>query len=47
VTPTCLGCVVIEPTTYVDGRGYFLETFNRDRFAAAELPTELVHHGTF
>src|SRR5262245_11933734 len=36
------GCVLIEPTTHVDGRGYFLETFNRDRFAAAELPTEFV-----
>lgn len=27
------GCLIIEPTVYGDERGFFLETFNEDRYA--------------
>ena len=27
------GCLIIEPTVYSDERGFFLETFNEDRYA--------------
>jgi len=39
---TLPGVTVIEPTVFGDARGYFFESFNRDRFAAAGLPTEFV-----
>tara|TARA_R110002020_G_scaffold122487_7_gene278037 strand:- start:48744 stop:49289 length:546 start_codon:yes stop_codon:yes gene_type:complete len=29
------GCVVLEPTVFEDGRGYFFESFNHKRFAEA------------
>jgi len=39
---TLPGVTVIEPAVFGDARGYFFESFNRDRFAAAGLPTEFV-----
>ena len=42
-TPTGIeGMTVIEPTVFGDQRGYFMETYQRDEFAAAELPVEYV-----
>lgn len=39
VTPTELaGVLVIEPQVFTDTRGFFLETFNEERFAAHGLP---------
>lgn len=36
ITQTGLeGCVIIEPNVIYDGRGYFMESFNESRFAAA------------
>ena len=26
------GCFILEPTVFQDSRGYFLESFNQDRF---------------
>lgn len=41
--PTGLpGVQVIEPDVYPDSRGYFLETFRADRYAAAGIPGALV-----
>ena len=34
--------VVIEPRIFEDARGFFMETFHRERFAAAGLPTEFL-----
>jgi dTDP-4-dehydrorhamnose 3,5-epimerase len=34
------GVLVIEPRVFRDARGFFLETFNAERFAEAGLPTE-------
>ena len=31
------GVVVIEPTVYGDDRGYFMETYQADEFAAAGI----------
>lgn len=43
VTATELpGVMVIEPTVFVDQRGFFLETFNAERYGAAGLPTHFV-----
>jgi dTDP-4-dehydrorhamnose 3,5-epimerase len=36
------GLKMIEPQVFVDERGYFLETFNAEKFAAAGLPTNWV-----
>ncbi len=36
------GLVVIEPRAFEDARGFFMETYHRDRFAAAGLPTNFV-----
>jgi len=33
------GCVVIEPAVFADARGFFLETWNAERFAALGLPS--------
>jgi dTDP-4-dehydrorhamnose 3,5-epimerase len=33
------GVVVIEPTVHRDERGFFLETFHADKYAAAGLPS--------
>lgn len=33
---------LIEPTVHRDDRGYFLETWRRDRYADAGIPTEFV-----
>jgi dTDP-4-dehydrorhamnose 3,5-epimerase len=42
-SPTTLdGVRIIEPAVFGDSRGFFLETFHRDRFAEAGLPTEFV-----
>jgi dTDP-4-dehydrorhamnose 3,5-epimerase len=41
--PTSLpGVLIVEPTVYRDARGYFLETWSRDRYAALGLPAEFV-----
>jgi dTDP-4-dehydrorhamnose 3,5-epimerase len=43
VTPTELtGVILIEPQVFGDPRGYFLETFNQDRYRQAGLPGEFV-----
>lgn len=40
VTPTALpGVLVVEPQVFRDERGFFLEQFNDERFAAHDLPT--------
>jgi dTDP-4-dehydrorhamnose 3,5-epimerase len=36
------GVVLIEPQTFTDDRGYFLETFHRGKFAAAGIDVEFV-----
>jgi dTDP-4-dehydrorhamnose 3,5-epimerase len=36
------GVVVIEPTVFGDARGFFMETFNADRYAAAGLTAAFV-----
>jgi dTDP-4-dehydrorhamnose 3,5-epimerase len=36
------GLIVIEPRVFEDDRGYFMETFHRDRFLAAKLPANFV-----
>lgn len=41
--PTSLpGVLLIEPMVHGDQRGFFLETFHRDRFEAMGLPVEFV-----
>lgn len=40
------GVVVIEPAVHGDARGWFMEAFNRERFAAAGLPTEFPQANT-
>jgi len=43
VIPTRLpGVVVLEPRVFRDHRGYFLETWNRARYAEAGFPSEFV-----
>ena len=43
VLPTRLpGAVIIEPDVFGDARGYFLETWNRQRYAAAGLDVDFV-----
>jgi dTDP-4-dehydrorhamnose 3,5-epimerase len=43
VTPTELpGVLLVEPTVFGDARGFFLETFRSDRFAAAGIPGPFV-----
>ena len=45
--PTTLpGVALIEPTVFGDDRGFFFEAFNRDRFAAAGLPTDFPQANT-
>lgn len=42
-TPTDLpGCLLIEPQAFGDERGFFYESFNRDKFAAHGLPHHFV-----
>ena len=36
------GVVVIEPTVFGDARGYFMETYQKDEFAAAGIDREFV-----
>lgn len=36
------GVVIIEPTVYGDARGYFMETYQKDEFAAAGIDREFV-----
>jgi dTDP-4-dehydrorhamnose 3,5-epimerase len=43
VVPTKLpGAVIVEPKVFGDSRGYFLESFNADRYLAAGLPDAFV-----
>ena len=42
-TPTAIpGVMVIEPTVFGDARGYFMETYQKDEFAAAGITDEFV-----
>ena len=42
-TPTDLpGVLIFEPRVFRDDRGFFVETWNRDRYAGAGLPREFV-----
>jgi dTDP-4-dehydrorhamnose 3,5-epimerase len=36
------GLVIIEPDVYGDDRGFFMESYSRDRYAQAGLPREFV-----
>jgi dTDP-4-dehydrorhamnose 3,5-epimerase len=36
------GCVVLEPQVFGDERGFFYESFNRDKLAALGLPPQFV-----
>ena len=36
------GCLVLEPRVFEDARGYFYESFNRDKLAAAGLSPQFV-----
>lgn len=36
------GIVIIEPTVFGDARGYFMETWRKDEFAAAGMTAEFV-----
>lgn len=36
------GCVVIEPAVFDDGRGFFFESWNAERFAQHGLPSAFV-----
>lgn len=36
------GLLVIEPEVFADERGFFMETFSADKFAALGLPTEFL-----
>ncbi|MDX2088888.1 MAG: dTDP-4-dehydrorhamnose 3,5-epimerase [Kofleriaceae bacterium] len=38
------GVVVIQPKVFTDARGWFVETFRRDRYATAGIEAELVQH---
>jgi dTDP-4-dehydrorhamnose 3,5-epimerase len=42
------GVLLIEPPVYADDRGYFLETYHRERFTAAGIAAEFVqdNHST-
>jgi dTDP-4-dehydrorhamnose 3,5-epimerase len=43
VTPTPIpGVLVVEPRVFHDPRGYFLETFHREKFRQAGLPERFV-----
>jgi len=42
-TPTKIpGVLIVEPQVFGDGRGFFMETWQRDRYAEAGLPTSFV-----
>ena len=36
------GCVVVEPAVFSDDRGWFCESWNAERYAAAGLPARFV-----
>lgn len=36
------GLLIIEPAVYGDERGFFLETYSRDRYSEAGLPSDFV-----
>jgi dTDP-4-dehydrorhamnose 3,5-epimerase len=36
------GVLIIEPKVFGDDRGFFMETWNRERYAEAGIPTEFV-----
>jgi dTDP-4-dehydrorhamnose 3,5-epimerase len=43
VSPTALsGCLMIEPRVLTDARGFFLETYNRERYYAAGVAVDFV-----
>jgi dTDP-4-dehydrorhamnose 3,5-epimerase len=46
LTTTLPGVLVVEPAVFGDERGFFFEAYNRDRFAAAGLPTDFPQANT-
>jgi dTDP-4-dehydrorhamnose 3,5-epimerase len=36
------GCLILEPQVFADARGFFYESFNRDKFSAIGLDLEFV-----
>ena len=36
------GVMIIEPTVFGDARGYFMETYHKEEFAAAGIDKEFV-----
>ncbi len=43
IIPTPLdGVLIIEPRVFEDSRGFFMETFHRERYRAAGIPSEFV-----
>ena len=45
VRPTALpGVVVVEPVVHGDSRGFFLETYHRDRYREAGIDLDFVQH---
>ncbi len=43
VTQTALaGVVIIEPKIFPDARGFFVETYNKDRYAASGIDIDFV-----
>jgi dTDP-4-dehydrorhamnose 3,5-epimerase len=42
VTTALPGVLIVEPRVFTDNRGSFLETYHRDRYAEAGIPTTFV-----
>ena len=36
------GCIVVEPTVFLDDRGYFMETYQAEQFAEGGIPAVFV-----
>jgi len=41
-TTTIPGLLIVEPAVHGDERGFFMESYSRDRYAKAGLPSEFV-----
>lgn len=42
ITTKISGLLIIKPQVFEDSRGYFFESYNRDKFAAAGIPVDFV-----
>jgi dTDP-4-dehydrorhamnose 3,5-epimerase len=42
ITTKIPGLLIIKPQVFEDSRGYFFESYNRDKFAAAGIPVDFV-----